>query len=200
VHRQFIAGMTIALLVAAFSACGESAPRSHNPSPNPASDKNPEFGVFQRVGGKAVGFVVSVPRSWASSGTRPKDQASPDAGRTQLMLSGPLSPASTSSGWVQGSCQAGKVDLKAGTAVVPLPGRLTMRTTNTIIEIAARQSLRSVSVVVNAPSGVSAPVTFTDIYSIPAGPGHECVIAFGGPNTEQARALFQQLAATIRLT
>jgi hypothetical protein len=67
-------------------------------------------------------------------------------------------------------------------------------------DVAGRRSLRSASALVNAPAGASAPVRFTDIYSIPAGPGHECVLAFGGPDTEQARVLFPRLAATIRLT
>jgi hypothetical protein len=92
------------------------------------------------------------------------------------------------------------VDLKSGTADVRLPGRLTMRVTDTIVEVAGRRSLRSASVLVNPPSQASAPVGFTDIYSIPAAPGHECILTFGGPDTEQARVLFQRLAATIRLT
>jgi hypothetical protein len=164
------------------------------------SSESPVLNTQKRVGGKAVGFTVSVPNTWASSATRSKDQASSDADRKQLILSGPLSSASTASGSIQGSCQAGNVDLKAGTAVVRLPGRLAMRVTNTIVEVARRRSLRSVSAVVNAPSRVSVPIAFSDIYSIPASPGHECVITFGGPNTEQARTLFQQLAASIRLT
>jgi hypothetical protein len=130
-----------------------------------------------------------VPRTWTSSG--------PDA--TQLALSGPLSSTSSLSGSVTGSCQVGKVELKTGTTVVRLPGQLAMRVTDTVIKVAGRRSLRSVSAMVSSPSGVPIPVTYTDTYSVPASRGHECIIAFGGPDTEPARTLFQQLAATIGL-
>ena len=196
VRRGLVGGVSAALLVAASSACGASAPRTPGPSLRPASGERPVPEDLRRVGGEAAGFTVSVPRAWAASAPAQSTGAAP----ARLALSGPLSPASTATGSLQGSCQAGKVDLRAGTAVVRLPGRLAMRVTDTIVEVAGRRSLRSASTLVEAPAKASAPVGFTDIYSIPAGPGHECVLTFGGPDTEQARVLFQRLAATIRLT
>ena len=197
-RRRLVGGVSAAMLVTASGACGESEPGPPGQSmrPRSGSSGHPVPDDLRRVGGEAVGFTVSVPRAWAASAPAQSTGAAP-AG---LALSGPLSPASTATGSLQGSCQAGNVDLKTGTAVVRLPGRLAIRVTNTVVEVAGRRSLRSASTLVNAPAKASAPVAFTDIYSIPAGPGHECVLTFGGPDTGPARVLFQRLAATIRLT